>query len=1024
MALALLLGTIPAAAQAGAGQIKGTVLTMDNEPALGAAVFVKGTSNGVVVDLDGNFSIKAAKGDVLVISMIGCETQEVTVGAQSPIKVYLPEESLALNDAVVVAYGVQEKATITGAINSIGSDEILRSPSANVTNALAGTIAGLTTVQRSGEPGKDGAVLRVRGIGTLTDDNASPLLIIDGVERDSMDMLDPNEIESINVLKDASATAVYGVRGANGVIIVTTKSGEEGKAKVTLTGNFGWQSYTIMPQLVDGYEHAMLYNEGIDNEGIDKQKMPEFAMEAYRTNSNPMLYPQTDWVEALLKANAPQQQYNVNVSGGTQKVKYFVSFGYLHQEGMYKDYEMDGVDFSVNPQYNRYNFRSNLDMELVKGLTLKLRLGTTFTEGNYSGMGTGTIFSNLLNTKPYGMVGVDGKFVTGFTGNDPMTGIRFNNNPIYDLYAEGYQVDNTTKYNFSAELNYDLGFITKGLSVGGKVAYDDLGNYTLKYVPGTIPTYKVNVGGNAEEGYTTELIKTNDEASYGASQSYGGRYKNVYLEAGLNYARSFGLHKITALALYNQRTQENPSFQYKLPKGLLGFVGRVTYNYDNRYLFEVDLGYNGSENFAEGKRFGFFPAFSAGWIPTQEKWFPKNNIVTYMKIRGSYGEVGNDQIGGDRYLYLPTTYNYKTNGYNFGTYGENVQYYYGSKEGVVGNPNVTWERARKANVGVDLKMFRSRLNFNADVFYEHRDNILWEYGTMPTIVGTNLSAANLGEVVNRGFEMELGWTSHIGDFAYWANGVFSYAKNTIMYMDEPKMVYEYLMETGYSVGQYKGWLNEGFINTQEDLENQPAHSWGQGRWAKGELNFIDINGDGIVDTNDKIPIGYSNYPEVTFGLNLGFRWKGFEVSALFQGATNVTCYMKQEAVCPLYYSRSAQKWHLGRWTEERYLAGEEITYPRMLSDNINSPSFINPEPQSSFWYMDASYIRLRNLEVAYNFKFPFLRKAGIEGVRVYANGTNLFTWSYMDNFDPEAPSGKGTFYPQTKVINLGAKIVF
>lgn len=1007
-------------------EIGGQVLTQENLPAIGAAVMIKGTTQGVVVDDQGYFTMHASPSDTLMVSMIGYDDEYLPVGDQTEFKVWLQEVALSLENSVVVAYGVQNKATITGAINSIGNEEILRAPTANITNALAGTMAGLTSVQRSGEPGKDAATFRIRGIGTLNSgDEAAPLIIIDGVERDSMDSLDPNEVESINILKDASATAVYGVRGANGVIIVTTRTGSEGKPKVTFSANFGWQSYTIMPELVNAAEWITLYNEGIDNDGIAKEKFPQEIYEAYLNNSSPVIYAQTDWREAMLKKAAPQQQYNVNVSGGTEKVKYFVSFGFLHQNGMFRDYYgVEGVDFSINPDYKRYNVRANIDAELLKGLTLKLRMGAAISDGNYANSGTSAIFNELLASFPFGANVIDGKFISGYSGNDPLDVLKLRKNSakVLELYQDGYQQTNISKYNLSAELNYNMDFITKGLSISGKVAYDDIGNYTTTFTPGSIPTYKVVIGDEYEDGYT--LVRNQDKEAISTKESYGTRYKNLYLEAAINYARNFGKHKVTALALYNQRTQENPSFSFDLPKGLLGFVGRVTYNYDNRYLAEFNVGYNGSENFAEGRRFGLFPAFSLGWILTEEKFIPKNNILTYAKIRGSYGEVGNDQIGGERFLYLPTTYNYPKNGYNWGTYGQDVQYWQASTEGKVGNPYVTWERARKANIGLEIKMFDSQLSFTGDYFYEYRDNILWNYGTIPVTVGYTPAAANIGIVSNRGFEMELGWNSRVGEFSYWINGVFSFARNRIEYMDEAPMAYDYLEQTGFSVGQYKGYLNEGFINTVEDLENQPQHSWGQGRWARGELNFIDINGDGIVDTDDRIPIGYSDYPEVTYGLNLGFRWKGLEFSALLQGATNVTLYLKQEAVCPLYLGRGAQKWHLGRWTEERYLAGEEITYPRMLSDNINSPSFINPDPMSTFWLMDATYLRLRNVELAYNFRFKALGKAGISNIRLALSGNNLLTWTGVRNFDPESPSGKGGFYPMQKVYNVGVKIVF
>ena len=1005
--------------------VKGTVLDDKQAPAVGATIVVKGTNRGTIADGQGKFSIEASSRDTLQISLIGYLPQEIPVGSQAEVTVWLKENLLSIEDVVVVGFGVQRKETVTGAINSIGSKEILRSPTANVTNALAGKMAGLTAVQRGGEPGKDGATFKIRGIGTLNEGSESaPLILIDGIERTSLDVIDPNEIETINILKDASATAVYGVRGANGVILVTTKTGQPGRAQVTLTSNFGWQSYTMMPELVNAYEWATLYNEGLAHENSTKAPFPQEALDAWKNHTSPVLYPDVDWVDKLLRKSAPQQQYNVNVSGGSDRTKYFVSFGMLHQEGIYKEYDIDGVDFSVNPDYRRFNLRANLDIDVMKGMTLGLRLGTIFTDGNYPNASTSNIFDYLLRTVPGGGPGlINGKLVTGYSGDDPLENYeRRVSNPIFDILEQGYQEYNTSTYNLSADLNYDLGFLVKGLSVRGKVAYDDYGTHRVAYTTGSIPQYTVVVDNDYEEGY--RLVKASDETAFGAKESYSTRYRNVYLEGGISYAGQFGRHSVTALALYNQRVQDNPSFQYDLPKGLLGFVGRITYNFDNRYLAEFNAGYNGSENFAEGKRFGFFPAFSLGWILTEEKFIPRNKFLTYAKIRGSYGEVGNDQIGGDRYLYLPPTFVYGSNGYNFGTFGQNSQYYPASAEGSVGNSDVTWERAKKANIGLDLKMFDNQLSFTGDYFWEKRDNILWDYGTVPSIVGTTLSAANLGRVDNKGFELELGWNSKVRNFEYWISGVFSYAKNKIVYMDEAKQAYPYLAQTGYSVGQYKGYINEGFINTDADLENQPAHGWGGDRWAKGELNFIDINGDGIVDTNDRVTIGYGSYPEITFGVNLGFQWKGFEVSALLQGAANVSLYLKQSAVCPLYYTRSAQKWHMGRWTEERYLAGEKITYPRILSDNISSPSFLDQNPLSTFWLYDASYLRLRNLEIAYTLKSKTLKNSGISSIRLYVSGTNLFTITGMDNFDPEAPSGIGSFYPMQKVYNVGVKLVF
>ncbi len=1029
----LLLGNICHAAASGspspakpAGYVlKGTVVNAQGgAPSVGATVMVKGTTNGGYVAADGTYSIEVNGDQTLIVSMIGYITQEIPINSRVRIDVTLQEDVMDIEEVVFVGYGAQKKQTITGAIASVGTEELLRSPSANVTNTLAGRIPGLTTIQRSGEPGSDGATLRVRGIGTLRDgDEAAPLIVIDGVERSSLDLIDANEIETINVLKDASATAVYGVRGANGVILVTTRQGDKGRPQVSVSSNFGWQTYTMMPEMVNSYDYVTLYNEGIDNENSTLAKFPEEIIQKYKDHSSPVIYPDVDWIELLFNDSAPVQKYNVNVSGGTDRVSYFVSYGMTHQTGMFKEYPFEGIDFSMNPDYSRQNLRANLNIDVTDRLKLGMNVSSVFTNGYYSGMNTSLIFDYLLRTTPHSNPGiVDGKIISGYSGDDPLEGMRLGENVFYRALSEGYKEVNSTTFNITANLSYDMSFLLKGLSLNGRVAYDDYGEHSVAYKT-TIPLYSVMITDTDDpDGY--ELVRTTDESSFNASESYGSRYRNVYLEGSVNYNLSVRFTHLTAMVLYNQKTSMNPSYAYSLPKGLLGLVSRVTYNYDNRYLAEFNLGYNGSENFAEGKRFGLFPAVSAGWIITEEPFFPKNQVLTYLKLRGSYGEVGNDQIGGQRYMYLPSSFQYGVNGYNFGTYGVNSQFYSGSKEGVAGNSDVTWERARKANVAVDVKMFSNRLTFTGDLFQEKRDNILWDYGTVTALVGTTLAAANLGKVDNHGFEMDLRWSDKIGDdFVYYLSGTFSYAKNKIIYKDEPEPAYDYMYETGYSVGQYKGYVNEGFINTTADLENQPAHSWGS-LWDKGELNFIDVNGDGIVDTNDRVTIGYGPTPEVNYSFSLGFNWKNFEFSTLWQGVTNVSVYLKQSAVYAMYYGRTVQQWHMGRWTEERYLAGEEITYPRVLSLNTMSPSFIDQNPLSTYWLYDASYLRLRNLEIAYNLRSERLKKVGISNARFYVNGSNLLTFSPMKNFDPEAPSGVGTFYPAQKVYNVGFNIIF
>lgn len=1006
-------------------EIKGIVVDESNTPLTGVSVIIKGTLVGTITNLDGEFTIQIPeKQGILVFSMIGFDIEEKVLQNNSTIKVVLKENTQLIEEVVVIGYGHQKKETITGSINSIASDEILRSPVSSVSNAIAGKLPGLTAMQRGGEPGKDGSSIKIRGVGTLNSGSESdPLILVDGVERTSMDMLDPNEIESFNILKDASATAVFGVRGANGVILITTKTGNEGKPKISLSSNLGFQQYTKMPELVNAYEWATLANEGVYNEKGEFATLPysKEALEAYRNGLNPIIYPDVNWTDLLLKPYSLQQQYNINISGGTPIVKYFVSFGLLDQDGLFKEPTIEGVNFDINPNYKRYNLRTNFDVNVTKNLTANFKMGTIFTDANYPQTNTTLIFDYLLRSNPLGIPGIVGdKIVLGYN-NDPLEGIRTFVNPLYELAKGGNQKINTSTYNMNLGLKYDLDFLTKGLSIRGMVAYDDYSSHTV-HRPKDIPTYNIVVDNTYNEGYS--LVQLQDEGAFGFEESFTSRFRNIYWEIATEYFKKIKKHNISGLLLYYQRKEDNPDFQYGVPKGLLGLVGRITYNYDNRYLAELNLGYNGSEQFAEGNRMGFFPAFSAAWRLSEEAFFPKNELVTYVKIRGSYGEVGNDKIGKDRFLYLPSVYTTNYQGYNFGIQGESRQLYSGSVEGKIGNPHVTWERARKSNIGLELKFFSSKFSFVGDYFIEKRDNILWDYGTIPAIVGTtSFPAANLGKVNNKGFELEAGWLDVKENITYWIKGTFSFVRNKIIYMDEPVRSSPYMMKTGYSVGQYKGYKAEGFINTQAELENIPTHSWGGNLWGKGELKFVDINGDGIVNTDDMIPIGYGPMPEITYGLNLGFEWKGFNFSALLQGVQNVSLYLNQSAINPLQFgSRSAQKWHMGRWTEERVKSGQEITYPRMLVQNDNSPSFVNG--YSDFWIQDADYLRLKNLEIGYRYSSESLKKTGIESVRFYINGSNLLTFTDLKNFDPEAPSGAGTFYPQTKVYNIGLNINF
>jgi TonB-linked SusC/RagA family outer membrane protein len=1006
--------------------ISGKIVDASGAQMPGVSVVVKGTTQGSISDNTGSYTISSVPNNAtLIFSFIGMKSQEIQVLGKSIINVTLLEENVGLAEVVVVGYGTQKRETVTGAINSVRSEAILSSPATNISSALTGRVPGLTVVQRSGEPGNDVSNLKIRGIGTLrTGAESNPLILVDGVERNTINEIDANEIETFNVLKDASATAVFGVRGANGVILITTKTGKKGPAKINLSASQGFQSFTMYPNFVSAYEWATLYNEGTRNQGGPAAVLPfdEAKLQIIKDNSNPAVYPNTDWKKLLLRSFAPQTRFGLNISGGNELGSYFVSFGLLNQKGIFKEWNLEGKDFKTNPEFKRYNLRTNFDYKITDKLKADLKVGAIFTDGNYARNSSSSVFSLLIKTTPLMAGVVDGKLI-GATqySNDPLGGIRSTvSNPIRQLNQAGYMIATSNTYNLNLRLTYDLNDLLKGLSVTGMGAYDADYDYTKQYSK-TLPDYTIVVDNTKEKGYY--LAQNTDEGAFGFSESYDSRSRSLYFEAAINYANTFGNHSVTGLLMYNQKKIDSPSFQFGIPMGYLGYVGRATYNYANRYMFEANVGYNGSEQFAPDKRYGFFPAFSAGWTVTEEPFYTKNKILTYLKFRGSYGEVGNDKTGGDRFLYLPSVYNLNQTGYAFGEKGITQQTYPGVTEGKIGNPEVTWERAKKLDIGLNMRLFEDKMTIAGDYFHERRSNILWNYGTIPGVVGATLPAANLGIVENQGYEIEAGWRSIIRNVNYYVNGNLSFARNKIIFMDEPPQPETYLYQTGFPVGQIRAWRTEGFINTYEELANLPAMGWGGVLWDRGERKFIDINGDGKINDFDKTPYGYGDYPEFNYGINIGIDWKGFSIDALFQGVANVTMYMTTTAAVPLLYSESgAQDWMMERWTEERYLAGEKITFPRMLRQNDISPSFQGGLVDASM--QNANYLRLRNLEVAYRYSSTALKKTGISFIRFYINGRNLLTFTKTKNFDPEAASGTGAYYPQVKVYNIGLDLQF
>ncbi len=1010
--------------------VTGTVIDQNGEPLIGVNIVVKDKGTGTISDMNGAFRISdVPAGSTLTFSYLGYTTVNKPVGTSSVLSVQMQEDRLNLEEVVVVGYASQTKATVTGAINSVKSEELLKTPVANLSNALAGRTSGLTAIQRSGEPGKDQSVLRIRGIATLNSgEQAEPLVLVDGVER-NFNEIDPNEIETINILKDASATAVFGVRGANGVILVTTKIGREGKPSVSYTSNFALQNPTRLPQSVSSVEYAQLYNEAWRNDGNAEDIFSAEDIRLFSTGESPYTHPDNDWYDLMIKPLAFQQQHNINVGGGAKNTRYFISLGYFQQEGSYREAQLY-KDINGNPNYSRYNFRSNLDFKLSDDTDIAIKIGSQVVDARYPGVDTGNLFASVLSAAPISTPGiVDGKLIKSIEGGTKMV----SENPFYSIIGLGWKDTYNNTLNANLSFRQKLNSLVKGMTLRGMVSYDGYYSHVLNRKK-EVEEYvmRKNIWSTdpdelAANPFIFELAR--QAGPINTSESWSKNHK-LYAEAALEWDRSFGRHQITGLVLGNIQKFYSPDLKYVLPAGYAGMVGRITYNYAHKYLAELNAGYNGSENFPTEKRFGFFPALSLGWIASEEDFFPKGDILSYTKVRASYGEVGNDRLGPYRYLYRPSVYSLAGRYYfgeqlSVGNPGSAFTYV----EQEIGNPNVTWERARKSNAGLELKFFKNKLSLTLDGFYEYRDQILWQREDQTMLVQAKLQPTNIGIVSNRGFEVELGFDDKKGDWNYGIRGNFSYARNRVEYKSESPKPFDNLYETGNSVLQYKGLIFEGFYNTWDEINDpdRPVSAWEGNGLVPGDAKYRDVSGDpetggpdGKIDINDYTNIGYTPFPNINYGVNFNLGYKNLEFSMLLQGVGQVSTYFSGMAAYPFFSGfRTAFTWHTERWNEERYNNGEVISYPRLSTGA--SPNLHNYR-MSTLWLQDASYLRIKNIELAYRFKKVDLKLIELNSLRIFVNAQNLFTFTSMRYYDPEAPSGNGNFYPQMRVFNAGLSV--
>ena len=1074
------------AAEQQQGSISGTVVDSQGEPIIGASVVIVGgkTVQGTVTDFDGNFTLKANPGTQLKISYVGYK--ELIVKATANMKITLEEEATMLQGVEVVAYGVQKKVTVTGALSSVKAEDLTRTPVSSVNNVLAGQLSGVTTVQTSGEPGSDAAQIFVRGQGTWAD--SSPLIQVDGVERDMWD-IDPNEIESVTVLKDASATAVFGVRGANGVILITTKRGSEGKAKISFNLSFSALTPTKMVEQTSSYEYATFHNAMRANDGKEGY-FSQSVLDMFETGADPIRFPSVRWTDYLMKDVTLQQQHNVNISGGNKAVKYFISAGMFTQDGIFEEFDRP---YDYGYQYQRFNYRTNLDIDVTKTTKVSFNISGKVDESRkpHTGQSSDQMIREMYWASPFSSPGfVDGKYIVTSVSDadnyvDPIlkpqgetAGVLpfGTSTPMaYAMSQPGAYHYNNNKLQMDLVLDQKLDFVTKGLSLKLKGSYNssyrvrkEITHSAATYTPvyqkyaltdangeyivtgtkevtdkdgnvSTIPVYAW--------GERTDLRLSGDDTDPAYSNVSDAKGRNWYVEGSLNYNRSFGLHTVSALALYNQSKEYyyGNSEYNDIPRTYVGFVGRITYDWNNRYMAEFNIGYNGSENFAPGKRFGTFPAGSVGWVMSDEPFFkPIKKVVSFLKLRASWGLVGNDKIGGKRFMYMADPYvvnqtatfdrftytsvNEPGFAYLFGI--ENGTPTKGAYESSKNNPEVSWEKAFKQDYGFDMNFLNDRLRMVFDYYKEHRTDILAQDGTVPGFLGFTVPYTNFGIVDSWGWELSLNWQDKIGkDFRYSVKFNLSHNQNEIIEDRQAPQENDYMYTAGHRIGsrlQYKFWkfYYEGAEADYEKEFGTPFPTQLVSDLKPGDCVFVDLDKNGFIDANDQSrDYGYTDDPQYIAGLNLAAYYKDFSFSAQFTGAWDVSRVLGDVFRRP-FQNRSTVldggllKYHLeNTWTKDN--PSQDSEYPRATWDNAEQNY-----AGSTLFEKDAKYLRLKTIQIAYDFHFPFLKKLGMTGLQLALSAYNLFTITPYKFGDPEARASTTPSYPLQRTYTASVKIGF
>lgn len=1003
--------------------LQGLVKDEQGNPIIGASIQLKNTGTGVITDLDGLFQIQVTdKNSVIVISYIGYVTQEISVGDRSSITVQLKEDTKSLEEVVVTAFGAtQKKETMVGSIQQVRPAE-LKVPSSSLSTSFAGRMAGVIAIQRSGQPGADGADFWIRGKSTFGD-ATGVLIVLDGVEISSSDLnaLDPEVIESFSILKDATATAMYGTRGANGVMIVTTKSGQDLlKPIINFRLETSMSQLTSVPEMVGGVDYMKLYNEALTTRGITTGLYDDTKIRATEQGLNPLVYPNVDWYNEMFNKNAFAQRFNFNIRGGKKAVTYFMSASVKHDAGNLKSLSKDYFSYNNNINVMRYDFVNNLSIKATNTTKISLGLNVSLRDWKGPSAGVDGIFSMSREASPVDFPIVyparnDKEIYTLWGG---MSGGIYNNgyrNPVAE-YVVGYKKQFASTVNANIRLDQDLKMVTKGLKLHVLASFKNWSKTETTRKAG-YNQFEIDQYNEATGEYTLSRVGNEQKTALNTEGAATGD-RRIFIQAYLDYKRKFGVHDVNAMLLYNQDQLDNnkpDNLLSSLPRRKQGIAARLSYAYDDRYLAEVNFGYNGSENFAKNNRFGFFPSIALGYNISQEKfWEPISNVISHFKLRGSYGLVGNDGIN-ERYAYLEdivlssNKWKYTTGvNQNVNLQGPVWNRYY--------NPNLTWEVGKKLNVGFDMQLFH-QVNLNFDVFKEIRSKIyMQKVNTLPDFIGTGETKIyeNSGKMKNVGFDIALDYNKQITkDFFLSFKGTLTYAHNTILERDEPPFqLYPNLSSVGYSRGQHLVYVADGLFRDQADVDSHAEQTLGYIP-QPGDIKYVDqpdANGncDGIINTNDRVYMGYPEDPEIVYGFGPSMKYKNWDFSFFFQGAARTSILMSGFHPFGKNATRGVMKFIADDyWSESN--PNPNAAYPRLTRDT-NANNTVN----SSYWLRNGAFLKLKNAEIGYTFKM----------FRAYLNGSNLLTFSPFKHWDPEMGGGSGMKYPTQRVFNIGIQFTF